>query len=51
MYVLADGDHVYTLNHDLNRLEQLQDDGNEDEHCVRASSDYKIREEKDIITR
>ena len=25
MYVLADGDHVYTLNHDLKRLEQKQD--------------------------
>ena len=26
MYELADGDHVYTLNHDLKRLEQKQED-------------------------
>ena len=25
MYVLADGDHIYTLNHDLKRLEQKQE--------------------------
>ena len=25
MYVLADGDHIYALNHDLKRLEQMQE--------------------------
>ena len=44
MYVLADGDHIYTLNHDLKRLEQTQEDAGDEAYTVRASSDYMLRD-------
>ena len=44
MYVLADGDHIYTMNHDIERLEQNQDDDDDSNYAVRASPDYHIRE-------
>ena len=49
MYVLADGDHIYTLNHDLKRLEQTQEDAGDDAHTVRAPSDYMLREDKEVV--
>jgi len=33
MYVLADGDHIYTLNHDIKRLEQNQDEDEDNLRC------------------
>jgi hypothetical protein len=38
-----DYDHIYTLNHDLKRLEQKQDD--DDEFVLYASSDYIVKKE------
>jgi hypothetical protein len=39
-----DYDHIYTLNHDLKRLEQKQDD-DDDEFVLYASSDYRVKKE------
>ena len=50
MYVLADGDHVYTLNHDLKRLEQKQEEEGESDYVVSASTDYNIREDRDVVS-
>ena len=49
MYVLADGDHIYTLNHDLKRLEQTQEEAGDEAYTVRASSDYMLREDKEVV--
>ena len=43
LYCLMDYDHIYTLNHDLKRLEQKQDD--DDEFVLYASSDYIVKKE------
>ena len=40
MYVLADGDHIYTLSHDLKRLEQNQEEEDDAAYAVRAAPDY-----------
>ena len=48
MYVLADGDHIYTLSHDLKRLEQMQE-CEDPEYLVKASTDYRIREDKQQV--
>ena len=50
MYVLADGDHIYTLNHDIKRLEQNQDEDEDSTYAVRASPEYHIREGKDVVS-
>ena len=36
MYVLADCDHIYTLDHDLKRLEQTQEDAGDEAYTVRV---------------
>ena len=50
MYVLADGDHIYKLSHDLKRLEQNQDEDDDAAYAVRASPDYNIREDTDVVS-
>jgi hypothetical protein len=42
-YCLTDGNHIYTLNHNLERLAQKQDEETT-EYQVYASSDFKTRE-------
>jgi hypothetical protein len=42
LYCMTDGDHIYTLNHDLNRLAQKIDDGESDEYYVYASQDFRV---------
>ena len=49
MYVLADGDHIYTLNHDLKRLEQTQSEDTDEAYAAQASVDYKLRTDRDIV--
>ena len=44
-YCMYDDTHIYTLNHDLNRLNQKQDD-QVDEFRVYASNDYYIDDER-----
>jgi hypothetical protein len=44
MYCMIKGNHVYTLNHNLNALEQKMDAN--PEFYVQAHSDYYIGEEK-----
>jgi hypothetical protein len=39
MYVLADGDHIYTLKHDPKRLEQTQRKDNDEAYPVYSSVD------------
>jgi len=48
MYVLADGDHIYTLNHDLKRLQQTQSEDTDEAYVVQASVDYKLRTDNHI---
>ena len=48
MYVLADGDYIYTLNHDLTSLEQMQE-CDDPEYIVKASTGYRIREGKQQV--
>ena len=45
MYCMTDGDHIYVLNHDLDKLAQKLDD-DEEEYRVYASPDYRVDEEK-----
>ena len=40
LYCLIDGDHIYTLNHDIKRLEQMH--GVTDKHIVKPSSDFYV---------
>ena len=42
-------DHIYTLNHDLKRLEQKQEDEGDEAYMVRASADYTLREDKEVV--
>ena len=42
MFVLADGDHVYTLSQDLKRLEQMQE-CDDPQYMLTASTDYMIK--------
>ena len=46
MYCMTDGDHIYVLNHDLDRLAQKLDGEEDDEFKVYASPDYRVNEEK-----
>ena len=48
MYVLADGDHIFTLNHDLKRLEQMQE-CDDPQYMLKASTDRMIREDKQQV--
>ena len=41
---------VYTLNHDLKRLEQKQEEEGESDYVVSASTDYNIREDQDVVS-
>ena len=47
MYVFANGDHLYTLNHDLKRLEQMKEC--DDPENMMASTDYRIREDQQQV--
>jgi len=46
---MTDGDHIYVLNHDLDRLAQklIDDDDDDEEYRVYASPDYRVDEEKE----
>ena len=44
-YAMYDDDHVYTLNHDLNRLSKTLEENN-DEFVVYTSNEYYINEER-----
>ena len=46
MYCMKKGNHVYTLNHDIKRLQQKY--GNDDLVVVKASSNYQINENKKL---
>ena len=46
MYCMTDGNHIYVLNHDLDKLAQKLDD-DEEEYRVYASPDYRVDEEKE----
>ena len=50
MYVLADGDHIYTLSHDIKRLAQNQEEEDDSEYALRASPDYNISEDRDFVS-
>lgn len=39
LYCMTDGDHIYTLNHDLKSLQQKQDD-NTEEFIVYTTPDF-----------
>ena len=45
MYCMQADGHIYTLNHNLKRLEQNQDDMDDNELELYASADYTINEE------
>ena len=45
MYCMVKGDHVYTLNYDLQSLDQKLNV--KPEFCIKASPEYHIQEEKD----
>ena len=45
MYCMIKGNHVYTLNYDLKSLDQKMNA--KPEFCVKASSDYVLRDEKE----
>ena len=49
MYVMVDGSHVYTLNYDINRLEQMIINKEEEVFLVKASTNYLLREDKNIV--
>ena len=56
MYCMTDGDHIYVLNHDLDKLAQkLQGEGEDEEFVVYASADYRVdsdeRKEEKLQTR
>jgi hypothetical protein len=48
LYCMTDGDHIYTLNHDLKSLQQKQDD-NTDEFLVYTTPYFKTDEDKTPI--
>jgi hypothetical protein len=48
LYCMTDGDHIYTLNHDLKTLHQKQDDDT-NEFTVYTTPDFKTDEDKTPI--
>jgi len=49
LYCMVKGDHVYTLNHDINTLAQHQDvDIHDVEFLVQASTNYRVEERIDV---
>ena len=48
LYCMTDGDHIYTLDHDLKTLHQKQDDDT-DEFTVHTTPDFKTVEDKTPI--
>jgi hypothetical protein len=48
LYCMTDGDHIYTLNHELPSIQHRQDD-NTDEFTVYTTPDFKIDEDKTPI--
>ena len=35
---MMDGNHIYSLNHNVKRLEQMNDADDDDEHIIRVTS-------------
>ena len=43
---MMDGNHIYSLNNNVKRLEQM-DDTNDDEHVIRVSSYFYVKDKDD----
>ena len=49
LYCMTKGDHIYTLNYNIKSLEQKQNEEQENEYIVKASSDYKVSKDDDEV--
>jgi hypothetical protein len=48
MYVMTDGDHIYTLDHDVNHLSQnLDDEFNQKKPTIPINHDYYLNDKKE----
>ena len=43
MYVMTDGDHIYTLDHDISQLRQKMDTETNEKPVLTANHDYYIK--------
>jgi isopentenyldiphosphate isomerase len=46
---MTKGDHIYTLNYNIKSLEQKQNEEQENEYIVKASSDYKVSKDDEEV--
>ena len=46
---MTKGDHIYTLNYNIKSLEQKQNEEDDSEYIVKASSDYRVGKDDDPI--
>ena len=49
MYCMMSNGHIYTLNHNIKRLEQKQDSECDDVKPLKATSDYTVREDSKVV--
>ena len=49
MYCMMSNGHIYTLNHNIKRLEQKQDSECEDIKPLSTTSDYTVREDSKVV--
>ena len=45
LYCLMDHNHIYTLNHDIKRLEQKHDE--DDKYVLNVSYDFRVKDDEE----